>query len=195
MHTRTHRYFVNVNNFNCNYLNGLPEALQYARTKKMTIASHTATHPHMLTLTHDQVDKQIQLTNEYLWKTVGVLPKFLRMPYGETNQSLNDYIWKKHRLHIIQWSTDSGDADNLSVKESVKRIKASTPQGGEIILNHETHESSVRRVAPQVIRFFKQKDIKSVGMKKCLGHKKAYKARRNAEARSASWNWCVAMVS
>lgn len=143
------RLFININNWDCAY--DVADHIQYAAQKGMSIGSHTATHPHMLDLTYDQVDEQIDIVNTFMLKVIGVKPRYLRFPYGETNQTLNDYVWNKHRLHVVDWSIDSGDADGASVEQSIKTIEDSILQGGHIVLNHETHESSIKQVAPKII--------------------------------------------
>jgi peptidoglycan/xylan/chitin deacetylase (PgdA/CDA1 family) len=179
-------YFINVNNFGCAYTAPRPENLQYALANGMTIASHSGTHPDFQTLTFAQIDEQIQIVENFTWATIGVLPRFFRPPYGSTNDTINSYLNKKWGLTVVTWAVDAGDADNVAPKESVSRIKAAS--GGSIVLNHETHQTSVTKVAPRVIKNLKQTGSTSVNMAKCL-KQSPYKARLKNHNRKRTEKW------
>lgn len=180
-------YFINVQNWDCAYDAPFPENLQYAVKMGMTIGSHTATHPHLPQLSLKEIDKQVNLVNNFTWSTLGLIPLTLRPPYGETTEEINDHLRKQHGIHVVQWSLDAGDADGLSVDQTVKRIRKELHKG-DILLNHETHASSIKKVAPRLLRIFKKRGLKSVGIGKCLGIK-PYKVKlRKTPKRKPSWN-------
>lgn len=181
-------YFINVNNWACSYDSPFAENLQYARSKGMTIASHTATHPDLQTLTLAQIDEQIELVEKFTYKTLGLIPRFFRPPYGSTNDTINQHLKDKWGLTVITWATDSGDSDNDPPSESITKVTSTT--GGEIILNHETRQTSVEQVAPAMIKDLQSKGRKSIGMRKCLGGINPYKVKLadNAPKRDNTWN-------
>lgn len=171
-------FFINVQNFDCAYDIKFVKQLRKAIRLGHNICSHTATHPHLPQLTMDQVKKQFKLVETYTWKTLGLVPNAARPPYGETSPEINKWL-RSQGYRVIQWSVDSGDADGLPPKQSIRVIKQNVHKGsGDIILGHETHQSTIDSVIPALIKYLDSQGTKSVSMGKCL-KRKSYKVKLN----------------
>ena len=53
-----------------------------------------------------------------LLRTIGVVPRYMRAPYGETNERVAQRLMQKHGLKVIDWSDDTRDADGAALSES-----------------------------------------------------------------------------
>lgn len=142
-------------------------------------------------LSNDVIDTQIQLLEEMLLKTVGIVPKYFRFPYGAYSAQTAQYIRQKYGYRIIQWSDDSGDGNGVAPSTSIAMYNKFNKGESHLVLNHETHESSVKQVAPAAISAFSKKGIKSVTADKCIGATTSpYKVRTKPQARDSTWT-CV----
>ncbi|PWN36631.1 glycoside hydrolase/deacetylase [Meira miltonrushii] len=171
-------YFINVQNWDCAYSLTYVKQLRKAIRLGHDICSHSATHPHLNTLTLDQVKQQFKIVEQYTYKTLGLIPNCARPPYGETSPEINAWL-RSQGYRVIQWSVDSGDADGDTAQQSVEIIKQQVSKNsGKIILGHETHQPTVDTVIPGMIKYFDSIGVKSVGMGQCL-KRKPYKVKLN----------------
>jgi peptidoglycan/xylan/chitin deacetylase (PgdA/CDA1 family) len=171
-------YFINVQNFDCAYSVQYVKQLRKAIRLGHDICSHSATHPHLPQLTLAQVKKQFKIVEKFTYKTLGLIPNCARPPYGETTAEINSYL-RSQGYRVIQWSLDSGDADGYTPQQSVQTIKQNVHKGsGDIILGHETHQTTIDDLIPRMIQYFDSQGIKSVGVGQCL-KRKPYKVKLN----------------
>lgn len=61
----------------------------------MQICSHTATHPHLNSLSHSQIDTQVEAVETALYKIIGAVPSCIRPPFGEANADVVSYLNNK----------------------------------------------------------------------------------------------------
>ncbi|UZJ57374.1 hypothetical protein CBS101457_006694 [Exobasidium rhododendri] len=158
----------------------------------MTIASHSAGHPNMTLLTDDQVRFQIVQTNLYLNRTLGIVPRFFRFPYGSTDARVERILKDEFGMTSIFWQVATGDSDGESEAHQIAVVEALDSTSRDIILMHDTHGKSTIRVLKKILKILKKKQIESAEMTKCLGFYDPrdaylyYKPHNNA--RDASWN-------
>ena len=97
------------------------------------IGNHSWNHPHLTTLSFEEVEDQVQRTKSILEEICGVGTEFLmRPPYGDVDESIYEAI----NMPIIQWSIDSSDwATN---EQYVYDFIMKTARDGRIILCHDT---------------------------------------------------------
>lgn len=81
-----------MNNYDCIYNEARVDALRYAYERGMHFCSHTATHPHLNALSEAQIDRQVQATEDALYKILGVVPSCIRPPYGEADERVVNYL-------------------------------------------------------------------------------------------------------
>lgn len=73
-------YFLNGYNYGCIYSEESVSHLRALYENGHQMASHTWGHVHLTQLTNEQIDEQVQLVEDALWKILGVVPKYLRPP-------------------------------------------------------------------------------------------------------------------
>lgn len=148
-------FFVNVKNYDCAYDEPYASSLKYAYSKGMQICSHTATHPHLNTLTHAQIDKEITAVETMLYKVIGAVPACIRPPYGEANQDVVDYLNNRHGYVVVNWNYDTQDADGAAEGYGEKVVKSIKAPRKAIVLMHETIDSTAKKLFPKSIKIAK----------------------------------------
>ncbi|UZJ57373.1 hypothetical protein CBS101457_006693 [Exobasidium rhododendri] len=162
-------FFVNVNNYDCNYKQEYVDTLRYALQMNMTLASHTAGHPHMPQLNDEQVRFQIRETNRYLKRVVNLVPKFIRLPYGETDARIERIIKEEFHMEPIYWSIDTADSLGATEAEEIAVFDPLGKGSQDIIIMHDTKAQFADVTFEKILKVLQQKGLKSSGMARCLG--------------------------
>lgn len=116
-----------------------PKIVRAAADDGHLIGVHAYTHVNLCELSDEEAFKQVERTNQAIYKASGQYASFIRPPYG---------CWKKHldeRTQMIEvlWDVDPRDWDTKSSDLVVKRVLSSVEEGS-IILLHDASESSVK---------------------------------------------------
>lgn len=98
------------------------------------IMNHSDTHPHIASLSKEQMKKEIVDCNKKIKAVTGKEPDLHRGPYGEYNNLLIDTLSEMNML-CIQWDIDSLDWKDLSADEIYNRVVPKV-RPGSIILFH-----------------------------------------------------------
>lgn len=117
----------------------------------MTIASHTAGHPHMQNLTDDEIRFQIDQTNLYLKRLLGVEAKFIRIPYGENNDRI-ERIVKEKGMKTIGWTLDTEDSLGASQEDIYKSFLKLDKDSQDIVIMHDTHEDFANDTFERILK-------------------------------------------
>ncbi|SJX61882.1 related to deacetylase [Sporisorium reilianum f. sp. reilianum] len=180
-------FFVNGNNWRCIYDQPQVDALRYTYEHKHQICSHTWSHPNISTLTNRQLDVQVQLVEDALWKIIGAVPACIRAPYGEIRPDQVRYLNDRWGLVVVGWNEDTGDADGAGVQAGLDLYhRLHTPEQA-IVLNHETVKATANTVIPQAVNLVKQNGYSG---SHTVGHTvgfKPYKVVGNYQNRDSSW--------
>lgn len=98
------------------------------------IGNHTFSHPHLNSLSAEQVKEELLKLEEMIVDITGAKPFLFRPPFGEYG---NHVITTASELgyKTIQWSIDSLDWQNLTKEEIVQRVTGRAHKGA-IILFH-----------------------------------------------------------
>ncbi len=98
------------------------------------VMNHSDTHPHMPTLTSEQMKQELTACNDKIEAITGVRPTLHRAPYGEYSDASLQAA-KELGMYTIQWDVDSLDWKDLSAEEITARV-VSRVQSGSIVLFH-----------------------------------------------------------
>ncbi len=111
-----------------------PDYVRLIAAEGHEIGSHTFSHPHLGSLTADQIREELTKVGRMIEELTGQKPVLFRPPFGEYN---NQVITVAGELgyKTIQWSIDSLDWQNLSTEEIVQRV-TNRAHKGAIILFH-----------------------------------------------------------
>ncbi|KAF8335686.1 carbohydrate esterase family 4 protein [Cantharellus anzutake] len=166
-------FFVNGNNYGCIYSDDNVARIRYALSQGHEIASHTWSHPHLTELTSNQVKSELTRINDALRKTLGIIPRFMRPPYGEYNDEVRK-VANSLGQSVVIWDQDSGDSDGYDMKyqKSIyKDFVSRNPKasGTAIFLNHETHDTTAHELLPYAIQQLQSAGYQLVALSVCLG--------------------------
>ncbi|KAE8209679.1 hypothetical protein CF327_g6364 [Tilletia walkeri] len=184
----TANYFVNGYNYGCIYDPVNVAGLRRAHAMGHHHFSHTWSHVNLTSgLTFEQLDKQIFLVEDALWKILGVVPAFIRPPYGESNQTIVNYLNSKG-YKVVMWDTDSGDAGGNTTAQSNAVYRDFKSGERHLVLNHEVKKGTADVVIPYALKHLKKIGQPSLGLDRCLkGRPSPYKAVGNRGTRDATW--------
>ncbi len=127
-----------------------PDLLRQIVESGSEIGNHTYSHLDLRALVRPALDYQIYTTQEIVRRETGTVPEILRPPYGFINEELINQI----NLPIILWSLDTRDWQDRDPDIVFNRVLNSI-RDGDIVLMHDTYESSVqavRRIIPELKR-------------------------------------------
>ena len=103
-----------------------------------TVANHTMSHPYLTKLQASGVNKEIRGAQAAIEKATGVVPAYLRPPYGATNAA----VAAAAAMPLIIWDVDSLDWQSRNKAVFIPRIM-SLVKPGSIILQHDVHSTTV----------------------------------------------------
>jgi Polysaccharide deacetylase len=119
------------------------------------VGNHSYTHPDLTTLSATQVRDQLSRTNTAIRNATGVVPQFVRPPYGAFNdQTLG--VFREFNLENAFWTVDTNDWQLPSVATLVAEAVKVKDRG--IILMHDAYPNTVSAL-PQIVNQLKQKGL------------------------------------
>lgn len=116
------------------WVEAYPEYVKLIAGEGHEIGNHTLTHPHLNSLTGEEIKAEIKKVEQLIREVSGQKTVLFRPPFGEySNQVIEAAEGLGYRT--IQWSIDSLDWQNLTEGEIIERV-TSRAHRGAIILMH-----------------------------------------------------------
>jgi peptidoglycan/xylan/chitin deacetylase (PgdA/CDA1 family) len=128
-----------------------PELVQREYNEGHLVCIHSYTHKFFTKISKEQVEEQITLTQDILKNLIDYSPRYIRVPYGLINDSVES-ILKEYNLENILWNVDSLDWKYKEKNATVEHIKE-TLTGNDIILMHDIIQSSIES-AKEIIDYY-----------------------------------------
>lgn len=120
------------------YVASHPQVSRSVADAGHTIANHTMSHPYLTRLPAAGIAQEVQGAQAVIEKTAGVVPAYLRPPYGSTNATVAASVG----LPQILWDVDSLDWQSRDKAVFIPRIM-SLVKPGSVILQHDVHAATV----------------------------------------------------
>ncbi|WP_281444450.1 polysaccharide deacetylase family protein [Paenarthrobacter nicotinovorans] len=120
------------------YVNSNPAIAKAVADAGHTVANHTMSHPYLTKLPAAGVAKEIGGAQAAIEKATGVIPAYLRPPYGATNRTVAATVG----LPQIIWDVDSLDWQSRNKAVFIPKIM-NLVKPGSIILQHDVHSTTV----------------------------------------------------
>lgn len=167
-------FFMNGNNYGCIYDQANVDIVNAVKAAGHQIASHTWSHPDLAKIPIAQVTKEMTRLDEAFKKVAGVVPKYMRPPFGSgaDNAAIKSAIAKVGYTKMVLWDLDPSDAVvGTKFENEVKQYtNAAPPPASHISLNHDIIESTVKKLVTEEIKILKDKGFTSfVTVGTCLG--------------------------
>jgi peptidoglycan/xylan/chitin deacetylase (PgdA/CDA1 family) len=99
-----------------------PEIIKRAYKAGHQIASHTYSHPHLMSLSNEEIVYEVRATEEAIKAAIGVKPRYIRPPYGEADKRVKS-ILKKMGYKTLMWNVDPTDYNVHMLKDGAQRIQ------------------------------------------------------------------------
>lgn len=111
-----------------------PESVKALADAGHSIQNHSDTHPHLTSLSREQVVSELQSCNDKIEAITGVRPDLVRVPYGDYNNAVIEAA-DSINMYTIQWDVDSLDWKDLSAKDIHSKVVKKVREGS-IVLFH-----------------------------------------------------------
>ncbi|CEI85959.1 hypothetical protein RMCBS344292_00408 [Rhizopus microsporus] len=158
-----------------------PEIIKRAYESGHQIASHTYSHPHLMSLSNEDIVYEVRATEEAIEDVIGVKPKYIRPPYGEADKRVKGLL-KQMGYKVLMWNVDPTDYDVYNLKDGAKRIQDTFEKvlknnnsslnvhadDGFISLQHDLYRVSIHQV-PQIYRALRKHDYSLTTAAECIG--------------------------
>ena len=112
-----------------------PDDVRMIAARGHDVGNHSATHPHMASLSASEQLEEITSCNEAITQLTGVSPALFRAPYGEYDNKLVQGLRSKE-MYCVQWNIDSLDWKDPSPEEMVSRIESKLCPGSIILMHN-----------------------------------------------------------
>lgn len=180
-------FFYNGNNYECIYDQAEIDRVKYVYNAGHQVASHTWSHADLTTLTWDQIHDEMWRVEQALQRIVGVVPAFMRPPYGNYNDLVLQASYIRGQK-VVLWDFDSGDSVGASVQDSESTYDSTISQHPSTLLalNHETYETTAYDVLPYAIEKLQAAGYNMVTLAECLGES-PYQSVGNPGVDDGSW--------
>ncbi|KAF8072282.1 carbohydrate esterase family 4 protein [Lyophyllum atratum] len=165
----TGTFFFNGNNYQCIYDADEVKRVQYAFDHGHQVASHTWGHLDLSTLSWDEIHDEMWRVEQALQRIVGVVPAFMRPPYGNYNDLVRQASFIRGQKLVV-WDFDSQDSVGATPAQSeanYDQIIAEHPST-ILALNHEVYETTVHQVLPYAISKLQAAGYNLVSVAECL---------------------------
>ncbi|KAI9155913.1 hypothetical protein H9P43_009023 [Blastocladiella emersonii ATCC 22665] len=152
----------------------LPALVVRAFQEAHHLASHSYSHPDLLTLTLAEVRTEMLKTEDIMYGIVGVKPRFMRPPYGNINAAIYQLIAGELGYNVAIWNSDTSDWEaSASVEgiESYYRTWIRNPsQRSWVVLEHDIQDKS-GNAAPGILRISRENGFQIVPMYLCVNQR------------------------
>ncbi|KAG1469949.1 hypothetical protein G6F56_002960 [Rhizopus delemar] len=158
-----------------------PEIVKRAYESGHQIASHTYSHPHLMSLTNEEIVYEIRATEEAIQNAIGIKPAYIRPPYGEADQRVKTLL-KQMGYKILMWNVDPTDYNVHMLANGPDLIQHSFQKVieeknsnlnvhsdyGFISLQHDLYQVSIQQV-PNIVRALRSGNYTMLTSAACLG--------------------------
>ncbi|CAO3697314.1 unnamed protein product [Umbelopsis ramanniana] len=168
-----------------------PEIVKRAYDAGHHIASHTYSHPHLMSLSNEEIIAEMKATEEAIVDAIGVKPSYMRPPFGEADDRVKG-LMKAMGYKILLWNADPTDYNIYKQANVADKIKATFVHalGGDdtglnahedpgfISLQHDLYTQSIAQV-PAIISLLRGSQYQLMTSAECLGDAYPYQNDTN----------------
>jgi peptidoglycan/xylan/chitin deacetylase (PgdA/CDA1 family) len=129
--------------------NAEKDSLKRISENGFAIGSHSYNHPDLTKVSTQELNYQINRTDQIVKNITGEVPTFFRPPYGSYNKKVIRHVNRP----IILWNVDTLDWKSRDSKKVYRSVMRSVHEGA-IILMHEIYPSTVNAM-PKILSTLK----------------------------------------
>ncbi|KAI9275555.1 hypothetical protein BDA99DRAFT_495796 [Phascolomyces articulosus] len=165
------------------------------------IASHTYSHPHLMSLTNEEIIYEMKATEKAIEDAIGIKPKYARPPFGEADGRVKALL-KSMGYKVLLWNVDPTDYDVYMRADASKKIRGAFKSAaagidtglnphedpGFISLQHDLYNQSIAQV-PHIIDYLTHLGYSFLTAAECLDDHEPHELLNGAlEAQNAANN-------
>ncbi|KAI8065614.1 hypothetical protein BC940DRAFT_320467 [Gongronella butleri] len=157
-----------------------PEFVKRAHASGHVIASHTYSHPHLMSLSNEEIVYEMRATDDAIHAVTGIRPKYMRPPFGEADQRVKGLL-KSMGYKILMWNVDPKDYEVFAEPKAAEMIQKTIDEAihqnmtvtnphddpGYISLQHDLYQVSIQQV-PMFIKKLRDKGYKITTASECV---------------------------
>lgn len=128
-----------------------PDIVKRMSEEGHLIGNHSYKHEQLSKLSSVQACTQVNRTNELIYSITGKYPEYLRPPFGDWKDRLDCEV----NMIEVLWDVDTLDWSSQNKDKVVNKVMKNVEEG-DIILMHDSYESTVEATAEIIDRL--QKD-------------------------------------
>ncbi|KAK9708965.1 chitin deacetylase [Basidiobolus ranarum] len=157
-----------------------PDMVKRAHQEGHLIAQHTWSHPHLMSISNEQIIAEVRATEEAILNVTGVRPAYIRSPYGEADDRVKGVLTAMGYHHLL-WNMDTLDWDIVDKHENPEKIldsfQTALDKGTEmnahndpgfISLQHDLYVETVKQV-PSIEKLLAAHGFHFVLANECIG--------------------------
>lgn len=129
------------------------------------VGNHSATHPHMASLSQAQIREELKKCSDLVESITGSRTTLFRPPYGEYNDSVVR-VSREEGYECVQWNVDSLDWKNLGTEHMVRQCTKSI-HPGDIVLFHNDSKY-ILEALPQILEYYTQAGYRIIPVSQIL---------------------------
>jgi peptidoglycan/xylan/chitin deacetylase (PgdA/CDA1 family) len=144
------------------------ETLELANNPLFAIGNHSWSHRDLSSITPEEIQQEILLTQEYMFNTLGYQTNLFRLPFGTySDTALN--LLGGNGLYVIQWDVVSGDPDpNIDAPSMIDWVLQQVQPGSIIIMHANGRGWHTAEALPTIIQSIREQGYTLVTVSELL---------------------------
>jgi peptidoglycan-N-acetylglucosamine deacetylase len=133
------------------HIEGNEQIIERMDAQGHSVQNHTWDHPYLTQLTTEEIERQLEMTNETILKAGAPEPEFGRPPYGDYDARVTG-AFEAQGLQVTTWTNvlDIRDWDGpASSEQIVERVRVNLQDGGVVLL-HDVQPNTLEAL-PEII--------------------------------------------
>ena len=126
-----------------------PDNVRRAVALGCEIGNHTWQHAYLDTLSAEDIQSQIQRTNDKVEEITGVRPTIMRPTGGRVNSAVKENVG----MPMIQWTIDTLDWKTRDAKSTIDAV-LNNVSDGDIVLMHDLYDATAeasKTIIPELV--------------------------------------------
>lgn len=145
------------------FVGGNEDMLQRMHREGHEIGNHTWNHPDLTKIPLDQVQAEIQSTQDAVMRAGVPPPELFRPPYGATNEAVLAHI----PLTVVRWNIDPEDWNSQKRAHMLEHMAAQA-RPGSVVVMHDTEQITADKLEELILQL-SAKNYKLVPVSEALG--------------------------
>jgi len=145
------------------------ETIFLASQPVFELGNHSWSHLDFASITTEEMQQEIQKTQETMWELIGRQAHFFRFPFGTYNEQALEAV-RRGGMYAIQWDVVSGDPDpNIDADRMIQAVVREAQPGSIIIMHINGRGWHTAEALPEIIRQLQEKGFEFVTVSELLG--------------------------